>query len=121
MGLDMYAYSVGKHPENTDLYIATEDRIKFYYWRKLNALHDWMEQAYNQKGGEEEFNCQVVRLSEADIDRLEQQIDDLKPVTGFFFGPQEYNEEDKEEVRKFIKKAREALAAGREVYYDSWW
>lgn len=94
----------------------------FAYWRKFNALHGWMEDLYREKGGtSESFNCNTLRLSEADIDRLEAEIDDLKPRSGFFWGSDEIYPEDLEDLKTFIAKARAALAEGKAVFYDSWW
>jgi hypothetical protein len=45
----------------------------------------------------------------------------LIPINGFFFGDQVVYPEDLESVADFIAKAREALADGKAVFYDSWW
>lgn len=125
MGLDMYAYSVAKNPDNEDLWFDREnDREEIAYWRKFNALHGWMEDyardVYDFDG---DFNCVPVRL---DMVALEKLRDDalnkrLTPTEGFFFGPQEIDDGDYEEVLDFCKKAAAEIFGGREVYYDSWW
>lgn len=96
---------------------------EFAYWRKFNALHGWMETLYFSKGGQNsDFNCATLRLTEADLQLLENSIDELTPVPGFFFGSMEpVTKEDKEEVKLFIEKAREAIKDGYAVIYDSWW
>ena len=97
----------------------------FAYWRKFNHLHGWMEQLYRQKGGtQDSFNCTTVRLMPDDLDRLASlaTMKALAPTAGFFFGGQEpFGDEDKEEVLAFVAKAREAIADGYAVLYDSWW
>ena len=96
----------------------------FAYWRKFNNLHGWMEQLYHKKGGTETFNCTTVRLMPEDLDRLESMaiMKALPPTEGFFFGGQEqFTDEDKEDVLAFIAKAREAIADGYAILYDSWW
>lgn len=96
----------------------------FAYWRKFNALHGWMRDLYNDKGGRDpEFNCNTVRLNEIDLDTLQGMAlaGELKPTEGFFFGPQEVNLEDLESINEFIDKARAAIADGKAVFYDSWW
>jgi hypothetical protein len=94
----------------------------FYYWRKFNALHGWMEKLYREKGGTDpDFNCNNVRLHKEDLERLEDQIDDLKPTKGFFFGAQEVDPEHVKELREFLKKANAAIDDGYAVFYDSWW
>lgn len=134
MGLDMYAFaferSLLKNPDaQTDL--ETSDGSDDFrrppelaYWRKFNALHGWMEDLYYAKGGTAaSFNCATVRLTAADLDTLEEVLDNnrLKPVQGFFFGEQTIYPEDVADTRDFIAKARAALAQGKVVAYDSWW
>lgn len=97
----------------------------FAYWRKFNHLHGWMESLYRAKGGtDEQFNCNNVRLGADDIDRLESMasMKALAPARGFFFGADDpFSDEDREEVLKFVADAREAMANGMVVFYDSWW
>lgn len=134
MGLDMYAFTVDvkdagdnvvdlKRYDENDVHPLFET-TEIFYWRKFNALHGWMEQLYRDKGGTGlDFNCNTVRLNEVDLRRLEQDVfnNTLKPVEGFFFGEQTIYPKDLESVTAFIAKAREALADGKAVYYDSWW
>jgi hypothetical protein len=134
MGLDMYAFTVDakdagdnvvdlKRYDENDVH-ETISSTELYYWRKFNALHAWMENLYRLKGGTaESFNCNTVRLDAKDLDRLEMDTGNNKlvPVNGFFFGEQTLYPEDLESVADFIAKAREALAGGKAVYYDSWW
>jgi hypothetical protein len=83
-----------------------------------------MENLYRLKGGTAvSFNCNTIRLDAKDLDRLEMDTGNNKlvPVNGFFFGEQTIYPEDLESVATFIAKAREALADGKAVYYDSWW
>jgi len=120
MGLDMYAYTVrsGDSVENP------EEKSELAYWRKFNALHGWMEDLYREKGGDaESFNCVPVKLELEDLDRLETVLEEgkLEPRTGFFFGAQEVWPEDVESAQRFIANARDAIADGLDVYYDSWW
>lgn len=116
MGLDMFAYTLAPDGERTEL----------AYWRKHNRLHGWMENLYRLKGGTEEFNCVSVELDSSDLDKLETCINGeaLPETHGFFFGIdsyEEYEERYKEDDLEFIVKAREILASGGKVYYDSWW
>lgn len=143
MGLDMYAYScpaellVGlsdtdnvwpaisdPDPEFKDSRTAKpEVNTDFVYWRKFNALHGWMSDLYFAKGGTEVFNCEYVRLREADLDKLaaDAQIG-LKGRGGFFWGTVgDFTEDDREEVLEFVVRARQQLAEGRAVIYSSWW
>lgn len=129
MGLDMYAWTVPAEwaGDNEVDYRPDADRDtdEFFYWRKFNALHGWMEDLYRQKGGDrKQFNITTVRLSEKDLDRLEMDVggNKLVPRNGFFFGDTScVYPEDLETVADFVAKARQAIADGKAVFYDSWW
>jgi len=126
MGLDMYAFIVDAEVARGGVVdVALGDTAtEICYWRKFNALHGWMEDLYRQKGGSKDsFNCTTVRLTANDLARLEIDIGNNKliPVNGFFFGAQEIYPEDLESVTTFVKVARQALADGKAVFYDSWW
>ncbi len=131
MGLDMYAYTVNKDAVADDAIDIDLNTLKksadfnrsFAYWRKLNALHGWMEALYRRRGGKQEFNCVVIRVMPQDLDQLERDLatGEVKPVEGFFFGAQEFTAGDREDVEDFIASAREAIAGGKAVLYDSWW
>lgn len=118
MGLDMYGYA-RKGGE--------ESNVELAYWRKHNALHNWMETRFLERGGSGTFNCVPLQLTTEDLDRLEADVKgrNLEPTVGFFFGSPEYSEEDWAETEKqdlaFVEKAREHLAQGYAVYYNSWW
>ena len=127
MGLDMYAFTVNADSvgdATVDVALDPDTAMQISYWRKFNALHGWMEDLYRQKRGlRHDFNCTTVRLDANDLDRLEMDTGNNKliPVNGFFFGIQEIDSEDLESVSYFIKVARQALADGKAVFYDSWW
>ena len=130
MGLDMFAFKTQKlkqHKEDTGAVILDspeEETQELAYWRKFNALHNWMEQEYLERKGNSEFNCVKMQLTEDTLNKLEQDCKDKKliPVQGFFFGSQEpVSDDEYQEVLEFIAKAREAIKEGNSVYYDSWW
>jgi hypothetical protein len=126
MGLDMYAFTVNADSVgDATVDVALGDgATEICYWRKFNALHGWMEDLYRQRGGSKaSFNCTTVRLTANDLDRLEMDTGNNKliPVNGFFFGVQEIYPEDLESVATFVKVARQSLAEGKAVFYDSWW
>ena len=126
MGLDMYAFIVDADKVGdkvTDVALGF-DATEICYWRKFNALHGWMEDLYRQKRGlRHDFNCTTLRLDLKDLDRLEMDTGNNKliPRNGFFFGAQEIDSEDLESVATFVKVARQAIADGKAVFYDSWW
>ncbi|WP_197272088.1 phosphoglycerate kinase [Neisseria sp. 83E34] len=133
MGLDMYGYTMCAEfagDRQTDVMPKTDEEREqaqltdIAYWRKFNHLHGWMEELYREKGGQEEiFNCRTVRLELEDLERLEQALDnnELEHTPGFFFGGEEVYPEDIEDTKKFIAAAREVIANGLAVFYDSWW
>jgi hypothetical protein len=126
MGLDMYAFAVNADSVGEGVVdVALGDNpVEISYWRKFNALHGWMEDLYRLKGGSKDsFNCTTVRLTANDLDRLEMDTGNNKlvPINGFFFGVQEIYPEDLESVATFVKVARQAIADGKAVFYDSWW
>ena len=97
------------------------DATLIHQWRKHPNLHGWMEELYRAKGGERSFNCTTVQLTAEDLDRLEAAIRtrELPATVGFFFGQTDGSET--EDDLAFVKTAREALAHGLTVFYDSWW
>jgi hypothetical protein len=126
MGLDMYAFTVNADSVGDSVVDVAlgDDAMQISYWRKFNALHGWMEDLYRlKKGLRHDFNCTTVRLDLSDLDRLEMDTGNNKlvPRNGFFFGSQEIYPEDIESVADFVKVAREAIADGKAVFYDSWW
>lgn len=119
MGLDMYAYAVPAGQE-----ISSDNTTEIACWRKFNALHGWMEDLYCERGGDaEHFNCIPLKLTEADLIRLiaDVKANKLTPREGFFFGEQEFDDDDVRSVYAFVGAAQGALAIGYDVYYDSWW
>jgi hypothetical protein len=129
MGLDMYAWTVPSEwagDRDTD-YRPDADRKaeEIFYWRKFNALHGWMEDLYRSKGGDcVSFNCTTVRLTNEDLDKLLADTggNKLVPTEGFFFGnTDQICPEDLESVAEFVARAKQAIAEGEAVFYDSWW
>jgi hypothetical protein len=91
------------------------------YWRKHPNLHGWMESLYREKGGDGDFNCNPVELTSEDLDRLEEDIRNggLPYTSGFFFGESRGDEEATDLA--FVANARQVIAEGDRVFYDSWW
>lgn len=120
MGLDMYALATTEQVE-TDFGFKVEQAQELHYWRKHPNLHGWMESLYRERGGEEQFNCVTLKLTAADLDRLETVLRarDLPQTQGFFFGESDGTET--QDDLAFIAKARQAVAQGKAVFYDSWW
>jgi hypothetical protein len=121
MGLDMYAFVTDEQIPAVD-FDEPENSSRIYYWRKHPNLHGWMQQLYRAKGGQhKEFNLTPVRLDEADLDALEEAVnnDTLPETTGFFFGVSRPDE--KQEDLDFIHQARVAIKSGRYTYYIAWW
>ena len=124
MGLDMYAFYATPEDHASVNDGGEGTRYEFMYWRKHNALHKWMEDKFYEKGGEGEFNCVSLVLTNEDLDELESDIkeNNLTPTKGFFFGSTDYDPSyNADEDLDFISKAREHLKDGMVVMYDSWW
>jgi len=111
--IDDFTFDTGNNLTNRD----------FWYWRKNNALHAWMEQLYKSKGGTEKFNCVNVRLTKGDLLALQSDIllDKLEPASGFFWGDMEYNPDRKQQDLEFVAATLAAVQAGNAIYYTSWW
>ena len=119
MGLDQYAYKKNGN-----------EQVEIAYWRKHNALQGWMENLWvelsrpNQNDGDNCFNCVELQLEKEHLDRLERDVlnGELPETTGFFFGS-DTSQDDyyKQKTLEFISEAREAIANGENVYYNSWW
>jgi hypothetical protein len=133
MGLDMYAWRVKAEDVVNDFEVKPVDENdpyqgskveEIYYWRKHHDLHGWMENLYREKGGTaESFNCVKVRLTSEDLNKLQTDLlnSALPETTGFFFGNNPPDLESLGEDLKFIQAARDVIAEGDAVYYDSWW
>jgi hypothetical protein len=130
MGLDMFVWRVAANDVIDDLTIRGDedgrerDIEELWYWRKHHDLHGWMEKLYRNKGGTAQtFNCEKVRLYPHDLDALQFDLlnNSLPQTTGFFFGDNPPDNESLSNDLKFIQAARDAIAAGDAVYYDSWW
>jgi len=124
MGLDMYAYAVEKGDAIGALQIKQDCKTEqLHYWRKHHDLHGWMCKLFMEKGGEGDFNCKVLELTNDDLDALQKSLafNALPHTTGFFFGENPPDDETLADDRYFIEKARQAIKDGKAVYYDSWW
>jgi hypothetical protein len=104
-----------------DYEIINVELQEIAYWRKHPDLHGWMENLYREKGGREQsFNGDLMVLTLADLDRLEEDIlrKNLPKTSGFFFGESgEISLKDLE----FVLEARKAIQEGDTVFYDSSW
>ena len=128
MGLDQFAYKTKVKPGKSvdfqdEVYKDEVEHEEIHYWRKHPNIHGFMEELYREKGGESEFNCRPVELTQKDIDRLAESIlgGELPETSGFFFGQSYGNEEEENDDLEFCKKASEAIKEGYTVFYDSRW
>ena len=126
MGLDQFAYKTKVKPGKSvdfqdEVYDDEVEREEIHYWRKHPNIHGFMERLYREKGGESDFNCRPVELTQEDIDRLAHSILDgeLPETSGFYFG-QSFGDEENDDL-EFCKRASEAIKEGYTVFYDSWW
>ena len=136
MGLDQYSYAASKAgvrerwyegakwngSEFTNEDSSVEEHLTLAYWRKHPGLQGWMENLYQSRGGVDSFNGIELELTMRDLFDLEIFVRESKlpPTNGFFFGNNSdsyYHDDDLE----FIRKAREAIASGLKVFYNSSW
>ena len=131
MGLDQNAYAISRHEANLldsqeykDGELAIESEEELMYWRKNADLQLWMSELAQSKGVVSdpfEFNCEKVWLTLDDIETLEQDyLNGEMPCgegKGFLWGCYD----DQKQTLEFIKKAKEALASGKAVYYTCWY
>lgn len=118
MGLDMYACW---HDKETP-----EEICEFAYWRKNNNLHGWMERLYHERGNTDDFNLIRLYLDKEDLLRLKNDLVNheitLPPQVGFFFGAQNFLDEDQlEDIQSFIAEAIQLLEEGNQIYYIAWY
>ena len=119
MGLDQNAYKVKKKYAISSIAVkdnCLEDSNEIMYWRKSYDVQDFMENLYRKKGGKNEFNCEVVRVTNRDLDNFEKYV--IEDETCQMSGACKY---DIEQNKKFIQLARDAILEGYYVYYWSWW
>ena len=126
MGLDQYAYFVNGSRVIDDFSFRKDEgqtTEEDFYWRKNRHLQGWMEDLYHRKGGQEEFNCQFVRLKEKDLDELEKAIKarSFEDAKGFFWGNRKYDDGQATTDLRFVERAKESISNGKAVYYFSWW
>ena len=124
MGLDQYVccYQGEKPDEEVDFELDKSiERSHLHTWRKHPDLHGWMEDLYNHKGGQNEFNCVNLWLSREDIQDLKKSIKEnsLPYTSGFFFGESDGSE--KEEDLEFCERALDKINNGYQIYYTSWY
>lgn len=123
MGLDMYLV---KRSNNDGQW----KHASLGYWRKHNALHNWMYKLAIAKGvvgNIDDFNCARLPLCEVDLDTLADDIKQrkLEPTDGFFWGGTDYTEEDWQaheiEDLEIIESARTSIRNGDHVFYIADW
>lgn len=138
MGLDQYAYLATKANAKTDWYDGatwcseTQDfvnsdpeakkPVELAYWRKHPNLQGYFEELYQNRGGDGDFNHDELELTLDNLLDLEIAVKtkSLPATSGFFFGvdaDEHYYETD----LKFISDARQAIADGFLVFYNSSW
>ena len=126
MGLNQFAKAVRGEMtiigEDDDSYEKYESEYSISDWLKHPNLQGWMQNLWESRGNEGQFNNLEVKLSLADLDLLEADIihADLPRTSGFFFG-ENSDERHKEQDLEFVRDARVAIADGYTVlYYSSW-
>lgn len=133
MGLDMYLYGAELKWGEPKQEILTEE----IYWRKANAIHNWMVE--NVQDGVD--NCAYYSISESDLKDLatqcrkvlnnpsvERAMEILPTKEGFFFGGTDLNDPYDWEwylgcLKYTVSKIEKLLAEDKYNYYlysSSW-
>jgi hypothetical protein len=138
MGLDQYAYVASKAGQREEYFEGAvwdnaarefknpnmSEPQELAYWRKHPNLQGWMEQLWETKGNEGDFNCTELELTWEDIDMLEKDIKAgvlaRMNTVGFFFGKPS-DSHYKEQDLKFCQDAKAELFLGSKVFYNSSW
>lgn len=122
MGLDQYA-EFRKEPTKT------------FYWRKHDALQEYMERLWEERTGRpaSTLNCQDLHLDEEDIEDLRKAIlSGFKDCRSDGDGHQYQErlrrsfrrmtvEEYREDDLRFCDEAVKAIERGETVIYSCWW
>ena len=84
MGLSMYVFQTTEDNLSEDPTDVVDESklVEVYYWRNHPKLHRWFENLYREKGGKyKEFNCEYVKVTIEDINKLEQVLkEDELPI-----------------------------------------
>jgi len=123
MGLDQWARAIkGKATVDDNGYKTYEEQITLAEWRKHPNLQGWMENLWRSKGGEGDFNCVAIELTDTELQTLRVYVEEkgLPPTQGFFFGPNS-DEYYKQQDLDFIEQALEYAQRGYTIEYYSWW
>lgn len=116
MGLDQYAYFLHKEDFHDPVGAPKCDKegyrkaTEFAYFRKFYPLDDWMRSLYFAKGGDDEFNCNYVEVTKKDLKRLKE---DSKSW--------DMDEYEEEQLKNFVRDAKDYLKRGYKVMYSNWW
>ena len=110
MGLDQYVF---KRLSGEDKARNNDQDLEIFYWRKHYALNDWI--AINAcPWNLNDFNCEEITLEKKHIDKLFQDIINLK------LNKDSLDRESDIDL-KFVRKAYEIIDNGEEIYYYAWW
>lgn len=133
MGLDQYAYRVKQQNVISDLSFkqgrllsdgVTDEfgnDLGFDYWCKFFPLNRWAYKIYTRKGGKDEFNCDVIKLENGDLDELYilAQTDEFYQ-NGYYRDAKKERELEYVHLMKFIDDAKTAISEGDAIYYSNW-
>lgn len=116
MGLDAYIFSTSKKNAKGNFDVKNQDELEeLVYWRKFWGLHNWMLCLANRKGLDEDFNGVFLRLTRADIKKLNDCAVDLTAEDSY--DGICLREDAREYLFRTIAKCYNELEHGRELYY----
>lgn len=136
MGLDMYLYHRTEPTESDSQYLRgiglDEHEIKYSniecmaYWRKANAIHGW----FIENIAEGIDNCKPIKVTSEDLECLldevhlelklkdTDEVGNLEPYHGFFFGSYERDEYYYEYLEETVPKVEGILKYMRSPEWD---
>lgn len=126
MGLDLYLYTQSKPETQLD---QQQPRTEVAYFRKFNALIQWVDTHIKEVG-----NCEDIQLNKEDLLKLLQTLTRLNPqncqelfptTEGFFFGSTEYDDYYWENITRIQITVSQLLKKvdfiHTVVYFHAWW
>ena len=129
MSLLMYAYATKlTFAKPVDFQHQITDYHAIHEWTNHPDLNGWMEQLYEEKGGDaKHLDCVMVQLTSDDLDQLEHAIrtntlPQCQAISNTFLRMSRITSDGSETQQDlaFIAKARQAIRDGFTVCYEVW-
>lgn len=117
MGLDIYFYAFpkGTLDDSTDITCTLRsdlewDMFEIKYYRKWHELNRYMVILYDVKGGTDDFNCGVLKIT----------LDDIKRIRDTMKVGQD-NKSYQRSINQLCTTVAKYIRGGYDVYYHASW